>query len=182
MATFDWRARAVCRDEDPELFFPAETDIAGREAAQAICARCPVQAECGALGRRLRAKDGVWGGQYRGKLQAGRGRPPAACGTPSGYRRHLRLKEPTCELCRLANNAATKDAPAYRAAHAERKPAVPKPVRTGPPKCQKLTAEEVRAIREASSAGQSARSLALRYSMSPTQICKIIRREAWANV
>lgn len=30
------------------------------------------------------------------------------CGTRSGYNRHLRLKEPTCELCRAAQSASAK--------------------------------------------------------------------------
>ncbi len=167
----DWRYRAACRNEDPELFWPSETDVAGKEAALAVCAICPVQAECSALGREMGVTDGVWGARYCGKSQSGPGRLPAACGTPSGYRRHLRLKEPTCEACRLANSTATRERPSYRAALVE-----------GPPKCQKLTADEVHAIREASAAGQSARSLALRYNMSHSQISKIIRRDAWVDV
>jgi hypothetical protein len=45
-----WRARAVCVDVDPELFFPVgesglaiETQV---RAAKAVCAPCPVRAEC----------------------------------------------------------------------------------------------------------------------------------------
>jgi WhiB family transcriptional regulator, redox-sensing transcriptional regulator len=50
MAGLDWQARAVCRDVDPELFFPsAEAGPAyARQVAagKAVCARCPVRAEC----------------------------------------------------------------------------------------------------------------------------------------
>ena len=45
----DWRHRAACRDEDPELFFPlSEIGPGARQTAQAkaVCARCPVRAEC----------------------------------------------------------------------------------------------------------------------------------------
>ncbi|HVV08980.1 WhiB family transcriptional regulator [Amycolatopsis sp.] len=45
----DWRHRAACRDEDPELFFPvSEMGPGARQVAQAkaVCARCPVRAEC----------------------------------------------------------------------------------------------------------------------------------------
>lgn len=45
----DWRHRAACRDEDPELFFPvSETGPGARETARAkaVCARCPVRAKC----------------------------------------------------------------------------------------------------------------------------------------
>jgi len=45
----DWRQRAACRDEDPELFFPvSDTGPGARQAeqAKAICARCPVRELC----------------------------------------------------------------------------------------------------------------------------------------
>jgi WhiB family redox-sensing transcriptional regulator len=45
----DWPSQAACRDEDPELFFPvSEMGPGARQAAQAkaVCARCPVRAEC----------------------------------------------------------------------------------------------------------------------------------------
>jgi WhiB family transcriptional regulator, redox-sensing transcriptional regulator len=45
----DWRHRAACRDEDPELFFPV-TDVGpgARQTAEAkaVCARCPVREQC----------------------------------------------------------------------------------------------------------------------------------------
>ena len=46
-----WRERAACRDvDDPELFFPAAESGPARDAqvaaAKAVCARCPVRAEC----------------------------------------------------------------------------------------------------------------------------------------
>jgi WhiB family redox-sensing transcriptional regulator len=61
----DWRQRAACRDEDPELFFPlTEMGPGARQAqrAKAICARCPVRAECleYALGGSL--DHGIFGG------------------------------------------------------------------------------------------------------------------------
>lgn len=45
----DWLHRAACRDEDPELFFPVtDTGPGARQVAQAkaVCARCPVRAQC----------------------------------------------------------------------------------------------------------------------------------------
>jgi len=46
----EWRSRAACLGADPELFFPAaeggpvyDAQVA---AAKAMCARCPVTAEC----------------------------------------------------------------------------------------------------------------------------------------
>ncbi|WP_199432334.1 WhiB family transcriptional regulator [Qaidamihabitans albus] len=49
MANTDWRHSAACRDEDPELFFPvSEMGPGARQTAEAkaVCARCPVRAEC----------------------------------------------------------------------------------------------------------------------------------------
>lgn len=45
----DWRDRAACRDEDPELFFPvSDVGPGARQAteAKAVCGRCPVRREC----------------------------------------------------------------------------------------------------------------------------------------
>ena len=47
--TTDWRHRAACRDEDPELFFPiSEIGPGARQLdeAKAVCARCPVRTQC----------------------------------------------------------------------------------------------------------------------------------------
>jgi WhiB family redox-sensing transcriptional regulator len=45
----DWRFRAACQDEDPELFFPVSEMGPGAtqaEQAKAVCARCPVREKC----------------------------------------------------------------------------------------------------------------------------------------
>jgi WhiB family redox-sensing transcriptional regulator len=45
----DWRHRAACRDEDPELFQPIGSTgpaLLQIEDAKAVCFRCPVQAAC----------------------------------------------------------------------------------------------------------------------------------------
>jgi WhiB family redox-sensing transcriptional regulator len=45
----DWRHRALCRDEDPELFFPigttgpAATQV---DDAKQVCNRCAVAEDC----------------------------------------------------------------------------------------------------------------------------------------
>lgn len=45
----DWRHRAVCREEDPELFFPIGNTgpaLLQIEEAKAVCRRCPVMEQC----------------------------------------------------------------------------------------------------------------------------------------
>lgn len=62
----DWRIRAVCRDEDPELFHPlTESSVYAAQIAEAkaVCTRCPVVAQC--LAEALRKPSvtlGIWGG------------------------------------------------------------------------------------------------------------------------
>ena len=57
-SAFDWRAKAACRDKDPELFFPVGNTGAAYqqiEEAKAVCRTCKVIDAC--------LKDyGVWGG------------------------------------------------------------------------------------------------------------------------
>jgi WhiB family redox-sensing transcriptional regulator len=60
----DWRHRAICRDEDPELFFPISNDGPGRAQAaeaKAVCARCPVIHDCRDWARAT-GMTGIWGG------------------------------------------------------------------------------------------------------------------------
>lgn len=61
----DWRTRGACRDEDPELFFPVAMSGPALDQisrAKAVCARCPVRAECLAWALSTRQSVGVWGG------------------------------------------------------------------------------------------------------------------------
>lgn len=63
----DWRHRSACLEEDPELFFPIGNSgpaLEQVEAAKAVCAGCPVVAEClaWALANPTLTDDGVWGG------------------------------------------------------------------------------------------------------------------------
>lgn len=44
--------------------------------------------------------------EEQGRPRQRNGKPEAVCGTASGYKKHLRLKEPTCAACRKANNDA----------------------------------------------------------------------------
>ncbi|WP_371634449.1 WhiB family transcriptional regulator [Streptomyces sp. NBC_01259] len=64
-ATPDWQQHGVCRDEDPDLFFPEGNDSEARQAiekAKEVCARCPVAEECLSWALSTGQKLGVWGG------------------------------------------------------------------------------------------------------------------------
>lgn len=41
-----WAALAECRGLDPQLFFPTRGDMESMREAKAVCAACPVRAEC----------------------------------------------------------------------------------------------------------------------------------------
>lgn len=59
----DWRYRAACRDEDPELFFPIGSSgpaLMQIQEAKAVCDACPVRSRCAEFG--FGEYDGVWGG------------------------------------------------------------------------------------------------------------------------
>ena len=61
----DWRHRAVCREEDPELFFPIGTTgpaFDQTEQAKAVCRRCTVTEQCLAWAMESGQDSGVWGG------------------------------------------------------------------------------------------------------------------------
>jgi WhiB family redox-sensing transcriptional regulator len=61
----DWRHRALCRDEDPELFFPIGTTgpaLVQIEQAKGVCRRCPVVESCLDWALHSGQDSGVWGG------------------------------------------------------------------------------------------------------------------------
>jgi WhiB family redox-sensing transcriptional regulator len=102
--TSSWAARAACRGLDPELFFPARGQAAGQ--AKAVCAVCPVTAECAEYAAIVHQNKGIWGGlseRQRRRLVT-RPKPqklPAYHGTDSRYARGCR-----CDRCTEAHRAA----------------------------------------------------------------------------
>lgn len=69
----DWRHHALCRDEDPELFFPIGT--AGPAAVQVhqaklVCRRCPVVSDCLTWALDTGQDAGVWGGTSEDERRA----------------------------------------------------------------------------------------------------------------
>jgi WhiB family redox-sensing transcriptional regulator len=61
----DWRGNALCKDEDPELFFPIGTTGPAAEqadAAKRVCGRCDVREQCLEFALSTNQDAGVWGG------------------------------------------------------------------------------------------------------------------------
>jgi WhiB family redox-sensing transcriptional regulator len=61
----DWRHRATCLDEDPELFFPIGNTgpaLLQIEEAKAVCRRCDVLDTCLRWALDTGQDAGVWGG------------------------------------------------------------------------------------------------------------------------
>jgi WhiB family redox-sensing transcriptional regulator len=64
-AEYGWRSEALCRDTDPELFFPIGTTgaaVVQIEHARAVCRQCPVQADCLDFALSTNQDSGIWGG------------------------------------------------------------------------------------------------------------------------
>ncbi|MGW4951543.1 WhiB family transcriptional regulator [Streptomyces parvulus] len=61
----NWRARSVCKDEDPDLFFPIGNTgpaLLQIEEAKSVCRRCPVMEGCLQWALENGQEHGVWGG------------------------------------------------------------------------------------------------------------------------
>jgi WhiB family redox-sensing transcriptional regulator len=64
-ADYSWRERALCRDTDPELFFPIGTTglaLLAIERAKQVCGECSVRLECLDFALETNQDAGVWGG------------------------------------------------------------------------------------------------------------------------
>jgi WhiB family redox-sensing transcriptional regulator len=76
----NWRDRAACLDEDPELFFPDGNSgdaLRQTEEAKAVCLHCDVAVACLKWALDSGQDHGVWGGMSEGERRAlvrGRGR------------------------------------------------------------------------------------------------------------
>src|SRR6187551_3836188 len=69
----DWRHRAICRDEDPELFFPVGNSgpaLLQIAEAKTVCRRCPVVSRCLSYALETNQSFGVWGGMSEGEREA----------------------------------------------------------------------------------------------------------------
>jgi WhiB family redox-sensing transcriptional regulator len=60
-----WRTSALCRQTDPDLFFPVGTTGSALDhiaAAKAVCEACPVKDPCLRFAIETNQDNGVWGG------------------------------------------------------------------------------------------------------------------------
>lgn len=64
-ADYSWRDHALCRDTDPELFFPVGTTgsaLLQIDKARQVCGECDVRAECLDFAIETNQDSGIWGG------------------------------------------------------------------------------------------------------------------------
>lgn len=64
-ADYSWRDHALCRDTDPELFFPVGTTgiaLTQIDRARQVCGECTVRAECLEYALETNQDSGIWGG------------------------------------------------------------------------------------------------------------------------
>lgn len=69
----DWRHRAACRDEEPELFHPVGSTgpaLLQIEEAKAVCRRCSVMEICLAYALEEGIDSGLWGGMSEDERKA----------------------------------------------------------------------------------------------------------------
>lgn len=65
VADDSWRDTALCRDTDPELFFPVGTTglaVVAQSNAKQVCRACEVQRECLDYALATNQDSGIWGG------------------------------------------------------------------------------------------------------------------------
>ncbi len=64
-ADYSWRNESLCRDTDPDLFFPVGTTghaLAQIARAKEVCAECPVNVACLDFALETNQDSGIWGG------------------------------------------------------------------------------------------------------------------------
>jgi len=64
-ADYTWRKDAICRDTDPDLFFPVGTTgyaLLQIDRAKQVCGECPVHEACLEYALETNQDSGIWGG------------------------------------------------------------------------------------------------------------------------
>ena len=72
-ADYTWRRDALCRDTDPNLFFPVGTTgfaLMQIDRAKQVCEDCPVRAECLDYALETNQDSGIWGGTSEDERRA----------------------------------------------------------------------------------------------------------------
>jgi len=72
-ADYTWRTNAICRDTDPELFFPVGTTgqaLLQLSKAKDTCNQCTVKDECLQFAIDTNQDSGVWGGTSEDERRA----------------------------------------------------------------------------------------------------------------
>lgn len=79
-ADYSWRRGAICRDTDPDLFFPVGTTghaLVQIDRAKQVCGDCPVRTECLTFALETNQDSGIWGGTSEEERRAIRRRAAA---------------------------------------------------------------------------------------------------------
>jgi WhiB family redox-sensing transcriptional regulator len=64
-ADYTWRKDAICRDTDPDLFFPVGSTgyaLVQIDRAKRVCGECPVSQDCLQYAIDTNQDSGIWGG------------------------------------------------------------------------------------------------------------------------
>lgn len=72
-ADYSWRKEAICRDTDPELFFPVGTTgqaLLQIDRAKRVCSECAVQVRCLEFALETNQDSGIWGGTSEDERRA----------------------------------------------------------------------------------------------------------------
>lgn len=105
----EWQTRALCRHEDPDIFFPTQSGNEGIRA-KAVCNACPVMADCRAYAFTNREGYGVWGAtSVAEREQMLRGQTVRLSDGKGGSKCQRLTEEQQAEvLVQLRNGAAVK--------------------------------------------------------------------------
>ena len=70
---YTWRRKAICRDTDPDVFFPVGTTgyaLVQIDKAKGICGECPVRVDCLDYALETNQDSGIWGGTSEDERRA----------------------------------------------------------------------------------------------------------------
>jgi WhiB family redox-sensing transcriptional regulator len=111
----EWRARAVCAQTDPEVFFPEHGSSTA--AAKKICASCHVRSECLTYALENGENFGVWGGlssQERKALRPGAVPGPGTAARQQRDREVLELRKYGRKASSIARTTGVNERTVHR--------------------------------------------------------------------